>query len=102
MNLYEESDYSIISLLIGICAVGTIFWWYISIPCAIMTILLAWFGRNNEDKKIFNMGGMLMGGLSIIMSVLVGVSLYTQSVNEALDEISPNSLKNKINLNMTK
>lgn len=102
MNLYEESDYSIISLLIGICAVATIFWWYISIPCALLTITLAWFGRNNSDKKIFNMAGMLMGGLSIIMTVLIAISLYHQSINAALEEITPESLNNKIKLNRLK
>ena len=101
MNLYDETDYSILSLIIGICAVGTIFWWYVSLPCAILTITLAWLGRN-DNKKIFHIGGMLMGGLSIMMTVLMTIYIYTASINKALDQISPSNLNKKITVNRYK
>lgn len=101
MNLYEESDYGIISLLIGICSIGTIFWWYISIPCALLTILLAFLAKD-ANSKITCIAGLSIGGLSLLMSVLVLISTYTMSINNMLDEVNIDSLNDKITLNRNK
>ncbi len=101
MNLYEESDAGIIAIIIGVCAMGTVFWWYISIPCAILAILIAFLAKDN-NSKLTCIAGLSMGGLAIFMSVLLLIAGYNASVNNMLEDISVDNLNDKITLNRQK
>lgn len=76
INEDKKTVSHIISLTLGIISILTIFFWYISLPCGITSIILGIKSYKNNSKKL-GVSGMITGIVGISLCVLVYVVLIT-------------------------
>lgn len=66
----EQKGMSIASLILGIVSLVLFCVWYLSIPCAIIAIILGVMGRKKGGKGMAT-AGIVLGAIAIVLVVVV-------------------------------
>ena len=70
----EKKVSHIVSLVLGIISVLTIFFWYISLPTGITAIILGIKSYKQESKKL-GLAGMITGIVGVSICLLIYITL---------------------------
>ena len=75
MNKREERIVShVVSLVLGIISIVTVFFWYLSIPSGIIAMVLGTKSYKSQGKKV-GLAGLITGIVGVSLCVLIYISL---------------------------
>lgn len=89
----EKKGISIASLVLGIVSLVLLCFWYISLPCAIVAIVLGIIGRKKGGKGM-GTTGIVLGAIALVIVVVililaaVGVSMLASMDPNTLNTLS--------------
>lgn len=89
----EQKGMSIASLILGILSLVLFCFWYISLPCAIVAIILGAIGRKKGGKGM-GTAGIVLGAIAIVLVVVIlilavaGVSMLASMDPNTLNTLS--------------
>ena len=89
----ENKGLSIASLILGIVSLVLFCFWYISLPCAIVAIILGIIGRKKGGKGM-GTAGIVLGAIALVIVVVililaaVGVSMLASMDPNTLNTLS--------------
>ena len=66
----EKKGFSVASLVLGILSLVLFCFWYISLPCAIIAIILGAIGRKKGGKGM-GTAGIVLGIISIVLIIII-------------------------------
>lgn len=85
----EQKGMSIASLILGIVSLVLFCLWYLSLPCAIIAIILGVMGRKKGGKGMAT-AGIVLGAIAIVLVVVI---LILAAIGiAAFSAMDPNSL----------
>lgn len=85
----EQKGMSIASLILGIISLVLFCFWYLSLPCAIIAIILGVMGRKKGGKGMAT-AGIVLGAIAIVLVVVILI-LAAVGIG-VLSSMDPNSL----------
>jgi hypothetical protein len=75
MNKREERIVShVVSLVLGIISIVTVFFWYLSIPSGIIAMVLGTKSYKSQGKKV-GLAGLITGIVGVSLCVLIYIAL---------------------------
>ncbi len=75
MNKKEERIVShVVSLVLGIISIVTVFFWYLSIPSGIIAMVLGTKSYKSQGKKV-GLAGLITGIVGVSLCVLIYIAL---------------------------
>lgn len=89
----EKKGLSIASLILGIVSLALFCFWYISLPCAIVAIILGAIGRKKGGKGM-GTAGIVLGSIALVLVVVVlilaavGISMLASMDPNTLNTLS--------------
>lgn len=66
----EKKGFSIASLILGIVSLVLFCFWYISLPCSIVAIVLGVIGRKKGGKGM-GTAGIVLGAIALVLVVVI-------------------------------
>ena len=66
----EKKGFSIASLILGIVSLVLFCFWYISLPCSIVAIVLGVIGRKKGGKGM-GTAGIVLGSIALVLVVVI-------------------------------
>ena len=78
MRLNKKKDNKIVmhvvSLVLGIISIVTVLFWYLSLPCGIVSIVFGIKSYKKYDQKV-GLAGMILGIIGVSLCILIYISL---------------------------
>ena len=75
MNKREERIVAhVVSLVLGIISIVTVFFWYLSIPSGIIAMVLGTKSYKSQGKKV-GLAGLITGIVGVSLCVLIYIAL---------------------------
>lgn len=90
-NIYENNTqagscgFSIASMVLGIIAVLSCFFWFITIPCGILAIVFSVIRKKKGGKKMAT-AGLILGITALVLFTLLITAIIALSIGMAISE----------------
>lgn len=74
----DRKGFAVLSLILGIISIVLACFWFISIPCGIIAVILGVMSRKSTKPNI-SVSGLVTGSIGIFISVLIIIIFFTVS-----------------------
>lgn len=68
----ERKGFNITSMILGIIAILTFCWWYVSIPAGIIAIIFSIAGKNDAGRGM-GVAGLICGIIGLVLCIVIYV-----------------------------
>lgn len=89
------SIYAIVSIVFGIISLASVLWWYICIPCAVISICSTIAGYKLGNKEL-NIAGVVLSSVAVGMYITLTSFIYLQNVKDATKMLTKDNLQNVV------